>query len=152
MDIKQIIYRVRMHILPVFGGICIIATLLVACMKPWKVIENAPQAKATPQTRATPTALIDGVSITTSEREQLPTELPVREEDGKAGVTAGLLPVLPPRDAYTVDIIEGLAEEVAVLRKRIERLEDQLKQSAVPGEVLPDAKKKKKWLRFANGR
>lgn len=106
--------RTSKAIISILGYVCIVATLLVVIFKPWEVI------KATPQTRATPTALIDSNSIITSEPNLPPPELPVAEEDA------------------------------AVIYKHVDHIESQPKQSDVMVGAKTEVKKKKSWFRFAS--
>jgi hypothetical protein len=108
----------------ILGCICIFTVLLVVFFKPWEVI------KATPQTRATPTALIDDNSIIASEH------------------TLDINPPMLPTQATSnelIEIIVDLAEDVTALQERVDRLENQ-------SDVIPESKKKNNWLRFDSKR
>ena len=106
--------RTSKAIISILGYVCIVTTLLVVIFKPWEVI------KATPQTRATPTALIDSNSIITSEPNLPHPELPVAEEDA------------------------------AVIYKHVDHIESQPKQSDVMVGAKTEVKKKKSWFRFTS--
>ena len=98
----------------ILGYVCIVTTLLIIVFKPWEVV------KATPQTRATPTALIDSNSIITPESDLPLPRLPVAEVEE-----------------------EGIYNYVDHIRYLPE-------QSAVVEEVETKPKKKKRWFRFAS--
>lgn len=114
-------------ITPIFSCICILTVLLVALFKPWEVI------KATPQTRATPTALIDDNSLIASKHTL---DIPP--------------PVLPPQATSDelIEIIVDLAEDVTALHERIDRIESQYGQRV----VTPELEVKSNWLRFGSKR